>query len=429
MKLLVGIIVALFAAVGLALILKEDPGYALLSIGHWTIETSVAVFVFFLIVAFFVVYLLIRSAVRVWQAPRQLLAANQRRRLRRSQQLLARGMRELAEGHWKTAEIIFIKGVDHSRTPALHYIGAARAAQKLRADERRDGYLSKATDLANKDILAVKLTRAELLLEDKQPAKARDILVPLYGAYPRQPKVLELLAGSFQELGDWAKLQDLLPELGKRAVFDEPRYTQLQLQVYGALLADTARTGTLADLRALWKQIPKALRSEEPLLIGYAGHLRDHDGATEAEALLRDALSQRWSDKLVVGYGELGRGSFTAQLATAERWLKQHDNDPYLLLTLGRLAKRGHQFDKARAYLEQSIALLANPDAYQELGEVLEETGDKEIANQYYRTSLRLLSGRPETKEGVALLSPIEATESGGPTLTKKPQKSQPAAS
>jgi len=52
MRLLIGIILALFAAVGIAWILKEDPGYALLSIGHLTIETSLAVFVVVLIAAF-----------------------------------------------------------------------------------------------------------------------------------------------------------------------------------------------------------------------------------------------------------------------------------------------------------------------------------------------------------------------------------------
>jgi uncharacterized protein HemY len=41
----------------------------------------------------------------------------------------------------------------------------------------------------------------------------------------------------------------------------------------------------------------------------------------DAEALLREAINRRWSVKLVVGYGMLGRGNATAQLATAEGWL------------------------------------------------------------------------------------------------------------
>ena len=42
MRLLIGIIVTLFASVWLALSLKQDPGYAMFSIGEWTVETSFA---------------------------------------------------------------------------------------------------------------------------------------------------------------------------------------------------------------------------------------------------------------------------------------------------------------------------------------------------------------------------------------------------
>jgi HemY protein len=418
-RLLIGIIIALLGAVGLAWVLKEDPGYALLSIGHWTAETSVAVLVVLLVVVFVLLYLLIRFLIRLWHVPRQLKAATRQRRLRRSQQLLVRGMQELAEGRWKAAEITLKKGAAYSKTPALYYLGAARAAQKLNAPERRDGYLHKSDELPDKDSLMVKLAQAEFLLEGNQPDEARQVLLPLRTAQPRQPRVLELLARSYQELGDWEKLKELLPELSKQAIFEGSRFTQLQLQVYEALLADAARNGTLTDLHNLWKQIPKSLHLQEPLLISYAGHLRDHNAADEAEALLRDALNRHWSEKLVVGYGEIGRGNFTAQLATAEDWLKQHGKDPYLLLTLGRLAKRSHKLDKARSYLEQSVAILPSPDAYQELGEILEESGDREKAGQCYRHGFQLLAGKPEAKQGVALPAGETALE---PALASKPQ-------
>lgn len=403
MRPLIGIIVALFAAVGIAWVLKEDPGYALLSMGSWTVETSVAVLIFLVLAAFTTLYLLIRFLIRLWHVPRQVKVANQQRRLRRSQQLLARGMQELAEGSWKAAEITFKKSAKHSRTPALHYIGAARAAQKLNAIERRDGYLQQAGDLPEDNALLVQLTQAELLLESNQAGKARSILAPLYNTQPRQPRVLELLARSYQELGEWGRLKGLLPDLGKNGILGESQYAQLQQQVYGALLADAARNGTLTDLHALWKQVPKSLQGSDSLMVSYAAYLRDHNAADEAETLLREALKQRWSEKLVIGYGEIGRGNFTAQLDTAEAWLGQHDKDPYLLLTLGRLAKRSHKTEKARQYLERSIAILPSPDAYQELGEIHEEDGDTEKANQCYRAGMLLLAGRQEAKEGVAL--------------------------
>jgi HemY protein len=422
MRLLIGVILALFVAVGIAWILHEDPGYVLLSIGPWTIETSLAVLVFLVIVTFLLLYWLVRLLIRLLYVPRQVKVAIQQRRLNKSQRLLARGLRELVEGHWKAAENTLKRSAGFSETPALHYIGAARAAQKLKALERRDSYLDKAGELPDKDALMVKLTQTELLLESGQADKAEDILLSLYNVYPRQPRVLELLATSYQQLGYWEKLQRLLPELSKHTLFDESRYLELQLQVYAGLLADVTHTGTLADLHALWKQIPKSLQAQELLLVNYAGYLRDHNAADEAEVLLREALNRRWSEKLVVGYGEIGRGNFTAQLAAAEGWLTQHPKDPYLLLTLGRLAKRSRQLDRAHAYLEQSVAILPSPDTYQELGEILEETGDKEQASQCYRTSLRLLAGQPEQKEGVTLPAPEAGGTALGASLAGNPQ-------
>jgi HemY protein len=174
--------------------------------------------------------------------------------------------------------------------------------------------------------------------------------------------------------------------------------------MYQNLLNNAARSGTLEELKAIWNGAPAQLHSDETLLIHYVGHLRDQNAADDAEVLLRGALNQHWSDKLVVGYGEMGRGDVSTQLEAAEGWLQQHEKDPYLLLTLGRLAKRAHQLEKARGYFEKSVKLLPSPDAYQELGDVLEQMDDKENATQCYRTGLSLLTGQPEAKKTVELI-------------------------
>ena len=432
MKLLIGVIIALFAAVGIGLVLRHDAGYVMLSISQWTLETSLVVFLAILIAAFFVLYWLFRILFGLLRAPRQVKVAGERRQVRKAQRLLAKGMSQLNEGNWKAAEKNLVKSADYSPTPALHYIGAAQAADKLGAAWRRDGYLRKTDNLPDKDALAVNLERAEFLLEDGEPEQAKAVLLPLRNLYPHQPRVLELLARSYEELGDWASLKKILAEIGKQKLGDQSKFKALQNEGYRDLMV---HANTLQDLRGIWKQVPKALREDESLIIDYASQLRDHDAASEAEALFRDGLRRQWSDKLVVGYGELGRSNAIAQLTTAETWLKQHENDPYLLLTLGRLAKRGRQMDKAKSYLEQSIKVLPMPDAFGELAEVLEESGDKETANQYYRNGLRLLTGRSEEKEGVPVdekLLPAKGAEPVKAELAKAEpvveKKSQTAA-
>ena len=423
MRLLIGIIITLFASVWVALSLRQDPGYVMFSIGQWTVETSLAFFVVFLVIFFFVLYLLVRLAVHLWQAPGQTWQANQRRLRRKARHLLDLGLRQLAAGQWLTAEKTLLKGAGHSETPALHYLGAARAIHHLHDLKwRRDLHVRQAEDAPEADKLTVQLTRAEFLLEDENGEQARVILESLHNLNPRHPGVLRWLATAYQQLGAWEPLQKLLPDLQKQKALSDEAFATLQSQTYRALLESAAASNSLDRLRALWKQAPAALREEdEEFLVHYATALCDCEAIDDAEALLREAIDRRWNVKLVVGYGMLGRGNATAQLATAEGWLAQHGDDPYLLLTLGRLAKRCQQNGKARDYLERSIRLMPMPDTYQELGELLQSLHELTYAGQCFHAGLRLLVGKPQEKQGAMLTATEAAQQLQGP-LTQSPE-------
>ena len=405
MRLLIGIIVTLFVSVWIALALRQDPGYAMVSIGQWTIETSLAFFVIFLGLVFLGFYALVRLAIRLWKTPVQTLRANRRRLQKKAQRLFNLGSRQLAAGQWAAAEKTLINSAEYSETPALHYLNAARATHHLSDVRwRRDLHLREAEDSPDADRLTVQLTRVEFLLDDRQAEQARPILESLHTLNPRHPGVLLWLARTYQQLQAWEPLQLLLPEVQKQKALGPEPLAELQAQTYRALLDITAASGSLDRLRILWKQAPAALREEdEAFLIAYATALCDGNAFDDAEAVLREAINRRWSAKLVVGYGRLERGNAAAQLATAETWLVQHGDDPYLLLTLGRLAKRCQQPAKARDYLERSIRIMPTPDAYQELGEWLESVHELTYAGQCFHAGLRLLVGKPPEQQGAML--------------------------
>ena len=410
MRLLIGIIVTLFVSVWIALALRQDPGYAMVSIGQWTIETSLAFFVIFLGLVFLGFYALVRLAIRLWKTPVQTLRANRRRLQKKAQRLFNLGSRQLAAGQWAAAEKTLINSAEYSETPALHYLNAARATHHLSDVRwRRDLHLREAEDSPDADQLTVQLTRVEFLLDDRQAEQARPILESLHTLNPRHPGVLLWLARTYQQLQAWEPLQLLLPEVQKQKALGPEPLAELQAQTYRALLDIAAASGSLDRLRILWKQAPAALREEdEAFLIAYATALCDGNAFDDAEAVLREAINRRWSAKLVVGYGRLERGNAAAQLATAETWLVQHGDDPYLLLTLGRLAKRCQQPVKARDYLERSIRIMPTPDAYQELGELLESVHELTYAGQCFHAGLRLLVGKPPEQQG-AMLPAAEA--------------------
>lgn len=417
MRLLISIIVTLFASVWVAMLLRDEPGYVLFSMGSWTIETSLTFFVIFLVFAFFVFYALVRLMVRLWQTPVQTLQAHQQRLHRKAQRLLDLGLRQLSAGQWVAAEKTLLKSSEYSETPALHYLNAARAVHHMNNVKwRRDLHLRRAEDSPDADNLTVQLTRAEFLLDDGDAEQARVILEALHSLNLRHPRVLQWLAKTYQQLHAWEPLQKLLPEVQKQKAISPEAFADLQAQTFRALLEIAAAGGSLDALRALWKQTPAILREgDEELLVAYATALCECQAIEDAETLLREAINHRWSAKLVVGYGMLGRGNATEQLATAESWLAQHGDDAYLLLTLGRLAKRCQQNAKARDYLERSIQLMPTPDAYQELGELLESLHELTYAGQCFHAGLRLLVGKPQAQYGTMLPATETAQQLGGP--------------
>ena len=82
------------------------------------------------------------------------------------------------------------------------------------------------------------------------------------------------------------------------------------------------------------------------------------------------------------------------QLQTAEGWLKEHAQDPSLLLTLGRLSLQNRLWGKARDYLESSLRFERNPETCAELARLLASLGETERSNQLFQEGLGLLDER-----------------------------------
>ena len=131
------IIIALALALGVAAIWAADfePGFVLLQYGQWSLETSLVVFTAIYILLVVAGYLALRSLVLLKQTPKRINAWKTTQRQKRANQALTRGLITLEEGRWTEAERILVRHATHSETPLLHYLAAARAAQKQQAPE------------------------------------------------------------------------------------------------------------------------------------------------------------------------------------------------------------------------------------------------------------------------------------------------------
>lgn len=392
MKLLSLLLISLVAAVALGLLLTHDTGYVLIGYGAWTLETTLSLLVFALLAGFAAVYLLLRFLVGLKRAPQRLRHWEQRRKALRASNALNRGLIELAEGDWMGAEKRLVKHAADSDTPLLNYLAAARAAQQQGAHERRDHYLRLAHQGMPDADIAVGLTQAELQIAHRQMEQALATLTHLRTLAPRHAHVLKMLMRLYERLNDWEHLRDLLPELRKRKVLDEDAAERLEIRLHGELLAQAARGGDADALRDAWNRVPRRLLHHPDLVLAYAGQLKALGENDEAETLLRMTLKKHWDGRLVDLYGRLP-GDAARQLAAAEDWLRQHERDPVLLQTLGRLAMRASLWGKAREYLEASTGIAPTVEGYQLLGSLSEQLRDGAGATDYYRKGTLLAAG------------------------------------
>ncbi|MCF6211965.1 MAG: heme biosynthesis protein HemY [Gammaproteobacteria bacterium] len=386
-KLLLICMLALIGAAVLALLIKDNPGYVLIGVGPWSVETTLALLVFFLSLVFAALYFTIRFVVRLLAVPRNVGGWRKHRREQNAQKALTYGLIELAEGQWQQAERQVLKYAGQSEAPILNYLVAARAAQEQGAEDRRDRYLQLAHQNPAQADIAVGLTQVDLLLSQNQKEQALASLHRLYQLEPTHPQVLKPLGKLYRELGEWNNLIELVPRLRKRKIFDKQTLDAMALEAYTALLRDSAE---VAGLMQTWATVPKSLRDDETLLLTYLQRLRDFGRDAEGEPLLRSVLKRHRSEGLLRMYGLIKGPDLARQLMQAESFLMGHEQDVVALLTAGRLCLRNGLWGKARSYLEASINAQPNAEALIELGTLLDKMGDRETALSCYREALRL---------------------------------------
>jgi uncharacterized membrane-anchored protein len=122
--------------------LLQDNGYVLINFRGYIIEMSVPIMAFLAILT----YISVRFLVRLWRAPKQLGEAAARRRVRKAGERITQGYIEIGQGNFARGEKLLTKGARNSETPLLNYLQAARAAQAQGDIERRDAWLTMASE-------------------------------------------------------------------------------------------------------------------------------------------------------------------------------------------------------------------------------------------------------------------------------------------
>ena len=370
----------------------DDPGYVLIGLGHWSLETSFVFFAVSQIIGFFLFYVMFRLLGVLLRLPSKLKHRGKNIKFNRSQDALISGLVDSAEGNWEKAEKILIKHASNSGAPLLHYLTAARAAQSRGAIEKRDEYLRKATEQSGETDIAVGLTQAELHLSANQFDQALETLTKLQSIDSAHASVLKLMHQTYQRVGDWEGLRKLIPSLHQNKILMEAEVKLLETETFSSLLKQAAEQGNAEKIQQLWATVPDHVKSVQGILTIYFAAMIEVGAGTMVEDDIAQSLVKIWDETVLVLFANIQSKDYPKQLQTAEQWLAIHSGSAVLLRVLGKICIKCKQMEKAEQYLTKSVTIEATVAAYQMLGDVLIEKGDKEKASDSYRKGLELAS-------------------------------------
>ena len=390
MKLLFAFFAIIFFAVAAGLLAHADSGYVLFGRGYDTLEMSLTLFLVLLILSYVFGYVLLRFVFRTWSMPEHLKQWRFSQQAKKARKASLQGLINLSQGQWKKAERQLTRSVNNSDMPLLNYLSAAKAAQKQNAPERRDHYLSLAHKSMPDADFSVKLTQAELQFAHGQNEQALATLVHLHNLAPKHPHIMVLLTKIYQDVKSWDDLRKLLPQLHKYKVFPDKQLHIIEKETYIELMQDTELSHDFDKLQMLWQHLSRELKKDSDLIGIYCNTLIQLKQNDEAEQILRNTLRKEWNTDLVKLYGLVKSSQLEKQLLFAESLSRDHDNNPFLLLTLGRLCMYNDLWGKARAYLEASVGNRELTETYKELGLLMEYLNEPKLAAEYFKKGLFL---------------------------------------
>lgn len=374
---------------GLATLLLYDNGQVSMVWNDWVIETSLSFLVVVVVMTFISGYFLIRLFLNLWQLPVFWRRSRRLRQYSKAENSMAKGMIALEYGDWQTAEKQLIKSAKQSEAGLVHYLSAAKMAHNQKAYNRRDQYLQQAREDYAADYVTIGLVEARLLSEE-QPEVALSILETLHEQHPKHITVLAEYTLALRQLGLWERVEALLPVIKKTRAIDKVELLALEQSLLAGKLATAMDEETLD---VLWAQLSSRQKLIPQILVEYVEQRIGRGQEVGLALLIEKALKREWNDRLIYQYGRLTLGPAFERLKKAETWLKGQENNPVLLLSLGRLACRSQLWGRGQSHLQESLKIRPEVETYHALAQCYEAEGKDNQAALTYKEAIVRLEG------------------------------------
>ena len=383
------ILVCLFVGVALVNLIQRDPGYLLLEVGDWQVETSFWLAIIILVVAAWALWMLQQIISSTLRVPLRLRAWLGLRSVRGAHQRADKGFTAFLEGRWEAAERALKRDAVGPESTVLHPIFAAIAAQRRGERARSQALLEEAEGHPEIHPDLVWLTRAELNLEAGEEALATKDLECLSASASKLPAALRLRGELARARGAWPDVQALLPDCRRQRAVPANTLESWEREAFLGTLAQ----GRLApnELLALWKQLSASLSAQDsPLLAPLLKALLDREAWEEIQKLVLDRLGRFPEPVTMEHAGRLPQRYGNKARKALERW-QSEDRDGTCHIALARQVCTQGDASAASALWEEAWRLSPTPEVAIEWSRLLRYQGAIEQAEQLEESAQQMM--------------------------------------
>ena len=386
-------LLGLFAsAVGLAVLVRFNAGNVVFFWPPYRVDVSLNFFLLLLLLFYVLLFLVFKAIDMAWKLPSKIAAYRTLKKENESNEALQEALRNLFEGRFVQSGQAAEKAMQWEKNRSCSAMIAARASHALQRYERRDTFLNRVeTDPVYG--MACQVTRAELLIDERKPDEALDVIGRLNSNGTRHVHLQRLSLAASQLAGDWDEVLRLVHSLDHHRVLQPAVSEQLKMQAYEGMLSKTMPDANA--VMAVWNAIPVDSRKVPSLAIRAAYAFYFCGWLDKSRDVLTLSLNENWDTGLMRAYVEFSSESefddLEKRIACCESWKEKYAMQAQWTLTLGELYYRQKRFDKACHYLEETLKQKSGiplfPRAHLILAQLYEEKGQSDKAAYHYRES------------------------------------------
>jgi HemY protein len=383
MKTALVIVVLLVVGLLVGPLWSGNTGYVLLSIGQWTVETSVVAALILLVISILILRVIFAFIARLVRGTKWGMRWFGERRQQKAETAFHEALVALNDGDYAGSSRAANRAWQLRKQPNDALL-AAYAAQHIGDLKQAREWLThsgKTADLAVSEMLYALRDNPESISSRLTDLKA------LLRDYPRHPELIRAAIMGYQRLHRYDDLVALLPIARELKLFSDTQYEAIEEETYYALMLAAGRQGA-TKLQDYWQGLRRDERRDAVIRRAYLRALVTFDQTKAADKVAARALKRGELDiadllqnNLLVAGPELRD--------IVQDGLKKKPDDPFLLQAIGQMALTTKDYALAQRALRRASELAPSQRVWLDLAVTYDALGDTANALQCYREAMR----------------------------------------